>query len=89
MPCACEVIVNWSSLLRQTFAVLLDDLADGNAPERGRGNCQTFEHDGTAPKGMGVAYFQATGANPPNTSKLAAILSWGRLFLQRDILLDR
>lgn len=23
---------------------------------------------------MGVAYFQATGANPPNTSKLAAVL---------------
>lgn len=37
-------------------------------------NSATDVRDGTAPKGMGVAYFQATGANPPNTSKLAAVL---------------
>lgn len=30
--------------------------------------------DGSAPKGMGVAYFKATHANPPNSSKLAAVL---------------
>jgi hypothetical protein len=37
-------------------------------------NSATDVRDGSAPKGMGVAYFQATGANPPNTSKLAAAL---------------
>jgi len=37
-------------------------------------NSATDVRDGNAPKGMGVAYFQATGANPPNTSKLAAVL---------------
>ena len=30
--------------------------------------------NGSAPKGMGVAYFKATGSNPPNSSKLAAVL---------------
>ncbi|AQZ33447.1 hypothetical protein BHQ29_09200 [Pseudomonas sp. LPH1] len=37
-------------------------------------NSATDVRNGTAPKGMGVAYFQATGANPPDTSKLAAVL---------------
>src|SRR5690606_30438190 len=34
-------------LLRQALAVLLDDLADGDASEHRRCDSQTFEHDGS------------------------------------------
>ena len=34
-------------LLRQTLAVLLDDLADGNPTEYPRGDSKAYEHDGS------------------------------------------
>lgn len=37
-------------------------------------NSATKVRNGTAPMGMGTAYFQATDRNPPETSKLAAVL---------------
>ena len=54
-----------------TLMHLWDDFGPNAFP---LANSATNVRNGSAPKGMGVAYFKATHANPPNSSKLAAVL---------------
>lgn len=60
----------WSQLNEQAFPLA---------------NSATGVRDGTVPMGMGTAYYQATGLNPPDSSRLAAILEDLRVITRADV----